>query len=329
MQFDRLKRREIIGLLGGAAAWPLAARAQQPVMPVIGFLGSRSPDESAYLLLAFHKGLADGGYVEGQNVAIEFRWAWGQYDRLPALAMDLVRRKVDVLAVFGPPAARAAQAATTTVPIVFSTGEDPVKSGLVSSLARPGGNITGLSFITAALGAKRLGLLQELIPKAELIALIVNRTSEGADQSEDVHAAARQIGRRVLVQTAATDAELDLGFATAVQQKAGALMVGADPFFDTQRDRIVALAARHGMPAMYHVREFPAAGGLISYGTNLPSIYRQVGGYVARVLKGQRPADLPVLQPTSFDLVINLKTARALGLEVPPTLLARADEVIE
>jgi ABC-type uncharacterized transport system substrate-binding protein len=328
-----MTRRDFIALLGSAAIasvdWPLPARAQPQRMPVIGFLGSRSPDESAYLLFAFYKGLRDGGYVEGENVALQFRWAQGQYDRLPALATDLVRGKIDVLAAFGPPAAQAAQAATTTVPIVFSTGEDPVKSGLVASLARPGGNITGVSFITAALGAKRLGLLQELLPQAELIALVVNRTSEGTDQSKDVQEAARQIGRRLIVQTAATDSELDHAFAAVVHEKADAVMIGADPFFDTRRDLITALAARHRIPAMYHVREFPAAGGLISYGTNLPSIYRQVGGYVTRVLKGERPADLPVLQPVTFDLVINLKTAKALGLTVPPMLLARADEVIE
>jgi putative ABC transport system substrate-binding protein len=325
-----VKRRQFIMLLGGAAVtWPLAARAQQPAMPVIGFLHGASPGPFAHYVAVFRERLAEGGYIEGQNVHIAFRWAEGQYDRLPALAADLVARRVTVISVFGPPAALAAKAATVTIPIVFSVGVDPVDTGLVASLNRPGGNLTGVTLLTASLGAKRVGLLRELIPKADLMAVLVNTTSEGMTQAKDVQDAAREAGLRAIVLNAATDADVDAAFATLSRQRIGGLMVGADQFLDTRRDRIVALAARHSMPTIYHRRDFVAGGGLMSYGTSIVDVYRQVGVYTGRILKGENPADLPVLQPTKFELVINLKAANALGLTIPPGVLAIADEVIE
>jgi putative ABC transport system substrate-binding protein len=326
-----MKRRNFIMLLGGAAAvaWPLAARAQQTALPVIGFLSGRTPEESADDAAAFRQGLNEMGYIVGRNVAIEYRWAEGQYDRLPALAADLIAHKVTVLSVFGPPTALAAKAATVTIPIVFSVGVDPVDIGLVASLNRPGGNLTGVTLLTASLGAKRVGLLRELIPKADLMAVLVNTTSEGMTQAKDVQDAARKAGLRAIVLNAATDADIDAAFATLSRQRIGGLMVGGDQFLDTRRDRIVALAARHSMPTIYHRRDFVAGGGLLSYGTSIADVYRQVGVYTGRILRGEKPADLPVLQPTKFELVINLRTARALGLTIPPGILAIADEVIE
>jgi putative tryptophan/tyrosine transport system substrate-binding protein len=328
-----MKRREFITLLGGAGvAWPLAAHAQQaqPGSPVIGFISGRSPDESASILAAFQRGLSEAGYVVGQNVQITFRWAQGQYDRLPALAADLVRSRVTVIAAFGAPTARVVKSATTLIPVVFGVGVDPVAAGLVASFNRPGGNATGVTLLTASLGTKRLGLLRELIGKADLIAVLVNSTtSEGVTQATDVQAAGRETGQRIIVLNVATDAEIDDAFAALAEQHAGALIVGADQFFDTRRDRIIALAARYAVPAIYHWREFAAAGGLMSYGTSIADAYRQVGVYTGRILKREKAADLPVIQPTQFEFVINLKTAKMMGLTFPPGLLAIADEVIE
>jgi putative ABC transport system substrate-binding protein len=322
-------RRELIAMLGGAAvACPLAVHAQQPAMPVIGFLSSRSPDDSTLVLAAFRQALAEAGYVEGRNVAIEFRWAEGRYDRLPALAAELVRRPVAVIAAFAPPAASAAKAATTTIPVVFETGEDPVEAGLVASLSRPGGNVTGVTLFTTLLGAKRLGLLRDLA-QPELVGLLVNSTREGATQARDVQLAAHEVGQQVVVLQAGTDREIEAAFAALVERRARALMVGADPFFDTRRDRLIALAARHAVPTVYHLREFAFAGGLMSYGASIADAYRQNGIYVGRILKGEKAGDLPVVRPTRFELVINLKTAKALALAIPPGVLAIADEVIE
>jgi putative tryptophan/tyrosine transport system substrate-binding protein len=326
----RVTRWEFITLLGGAAAaLPFSARAQQPATPVIGFLSSRSPDESKHLVNAFRAGLHTGGYVEGESVAIEYRWAEGEYDRLPALAIDLVRRAVAVLVTTGgEPSALAAKSATSTIPIVFAVGGDPVRSGLVASLSRPGGNATGVSLLTTETEAKRLGLLSELVPSAAVIGVLINPQGAGA-QSQEVQEAARAIGRQVRIANAGNDRELEVAFSTLVQQRANALLVGADPFFDTRRDRIVALAAQFKLPAIYQFRDYAVAGGLMSYGISITDGYRQVGIYTGRVLKGTKPADLPIYQSIKFEAVVNLKTAKALGLSIPDSVLVLADDVIE
>ena len=325
------RRKFLATLSGAAAAWPLAARAQQPAMPVIGFLSSRSPEDSAHLVVAFRQGLAEGGFVEGQNVAIEFRWAYGQYDRLPAMAADLVNRRVNVLtAAGGEPSALAAKRATSTIPIVFGAGSDPVSIGLVESWNRPGGNATGITFLTTLMEPKRLGLLRELVPGVPLIGVLLNpKFAPASHQLQQVEEAARSIDQRILVANASTDEELETAFAALISAHVGAVLVTADPYFDTRREQIVAFAARQRLPSIYQFREYAVAGGLLSYGVSITDAYRNYGVYTAKILKGAKPADLPVLQPTKFETVINLKTAKALGLTVPDSLLARTDEVIE
>jgi putative tryptophan/tyrosine transport system substrate-binding protein len=327
-----MKRREFITLIGGAAAaWPLAARAQQPSMLVVGFLSSRSPGESTAVVDAFNQGLRDTGFVEGQNVVIAFRWAEGHYDRLPALASDLVGLRVAVVfAAGGPPSALAAQAATLTIPVVFSAVNDPVRLGLVASLNRPGANITGMSTFVADLGAKSVELLKQLIPTASVIGYLVNPSSPAADiYREQALTAARVIGVQVQVLNASTERDLGEAYASLAQLGAGGLVVPGEPFFDSHRETIVALSTRYAVPAIYGFREFVLGGGLMSYGTSLPDSYRRAGTYVGRILKGEKPTDLPVMQPTKFELVINLNTAKTLGLTIPPGVLAIADEVIE
>jgi len=326
-----MTRREFISLLGGTAAWPLAARAQQPAMPVIGFLDSRSPEMAANNLPAFREGLAQTGFVEGRNVGIEYRFAELQNDRLPALAADLVRRQVAVIAgVTTTQGALVAKAATTTIPIVFAIGGDPVKNGLVASLNRPGGNVTGVSYLTNELGAKRLGLLRDLLPNVGMIAALVNPTNPNAESdAKDLLAAAQSMGLTLNVLHVSSERDIDGLFATLVQRRASAFLTASDPLFTSRRQQIAVLAADHKIPAIYHVRDFTTAGGLMSYAPNIYDVFRQAGVYTGRILKGEKPADLPVVQSTKFEFVINLQTARALGLDVPPTLLARADEVIE
>jgi putative tryptophan/tyrosine transport system substrate-binding protein len=326
-----MKRRDVIALIGGVMTVPRALRAQQKAVPVIGYLNGGSRGPSNPFVAAFHEGLGEAGYVEGQNLTIEYRWAEGNYDRLPALAADLVDRKVDLIAASGGIASPlAAKSATVTIPIVFSSGDDPVRNGLVVSLARPGGNLTGVSFLVVELNPKRLELLSELVPQAKAVALLVNPNSPTAERiMRDVQEATRAKGVELPVLKAGTESEIDAAFASLVQLQAGALLVAGDPFFNNRREQIVALAARAAVPAIYQGREFAAAGGLISYGPSLTSVFRQLGTYAGKVLKGAKPADLPVQQPTKFELVVNLKTAKALGLTVPQSLLARADEVIE
>jgi putative tryptophan/tyrosine transport system substrate-binding protein len=326
-----MKRRDFITLLGTAAAWPLTARAQQPAMPVIGFLHPGSPESIAYLAAAFREGLKEAGYVEGQNVIIEYRWANGHYDQLQSLAAELVRRQVAVIAATGGTvSAQAAKAATATIPIVFNLGLDPIKAGLITSFNRPGGNITGVTTQSPALEPKRLGLLRELVPQAAIIGVLLNPRNPDAElQEQDIQAAGTAIGLQLRIFNANSEDDLDRAFAALVQQQADALLVGNDTFFLSQRQQIVALAARHGLPTIYAFRSFAEAGGLMSYSTSLVDVYRQVGFYVGRVLKGEKPADLPVVLPTKFELVINLKTAKALGIKISDNLLSIADDVIE
>jgi len=324
-----MKRREFISLLAGAAAaWPLGARAQQPVMALVGLLSSAQLDDRQ--IGAIRQGLKDAGHIEGRNVAIKYRSADARFDRLPALAADLVADPVAAIIALAPPAAVAAKAATATIPIIFATGADPVGLGLVSSFNRPGGNATGVTFVVNTLGAKRLELLRELVPSASVIGLLINPGNPTSDsQTSDVQAAARAIGVEPLILNVGSERNIDAAFASAVQQRVNAVIVGADSFFVSRSDQLVGLAARHAMPAVYFLREFADIGGLVSYGPSQTDAYRLAGGYAARILKGEKPADLPVVQSVKFELVVNLKAAKALGLTVPDNLLARADEVIE
>jgi putative tryptophan/tyrosine transport system substrate-binding protein len=327
-----MRRREFIrGIAGSAAAWPLAARAQQSATPVIGFISSRSQKESTTVVDAFRQGLRDLGYVEGQNVAVEYQWADGQLDRLPTIAAHLVNRRVAVIvAAGGDRPALAAKAATSTIPIIFTGSDFPVKVGLVDSLNRPGGNVTGASLFTSELETKKFALLRELMPKASLIAILVNPSNPSAESDvQDVESAAASVGQRISLLKASSEREIDAAFEAVVAERADALLVAHDPIFLSRREQFVALAARHGTPAIYEFREFVLIGGLMSYGSRITENYQLAGKYVGRILKGEKPADLPVQQPTKFELAINLKTAKSLGLEIPATLLARADEVIE
>jgi putative ABC transport system substrate-binding protein len=326
-----MKRREFLGLVGGAVAWPGAAHAQQPAMPVIGFLNPASLDTNADRLRAFQRGLKDTGYVGGENVTILYRWAENQIDRLPELAADLVRRRVAVIAIpQGIAPALAAKAATTTIPIVFANGDDPVKHGLVASLARPGGNLTGVSFLAVELAAKRLELLREVVPAASRVAMLINPNNPNAEATlRDAETAARAMGLQISVLNASTSREIVAAFATIVREQCDALFVAGDPFFGNRRVQLVHLATRHAIPATYAAKEIAEVGGLMSYGANIADAWRQVGAYAGRILKGAKPADLPVVQASKFELVINAETARMLGLTVPPQLLSIADEVIE
>jgi len=326
-----IRRREFLSLFRSAAvAWPVAARGQQPAMPVVGFLNSASPDLFGHLVRAFHQGLSETGYAEGSNVAIDYRWADNQYNRLSALVGELVRRQVAVIVAFPNVSALAAKSATTTIPIVFVTGSDPVEIGLVASLNRPGGNITGVTSLNVEVGQKRLELLHELVPIATVIAALVNPTNSNAETlSRDLQAATRALGLQLHVLYASTEGDFDTVFASVVRLRAGALVIGADAFFTSRSELLAALSLRHAVPTIYQTREFALAGGLMSFGGSFTDNFRQVGVYTGRILKGEKPADLPVQQSTKVDLIINLKTAKALRLDIPATLLARADEVIE
>jgi putative ABC transport system substrate-binding protein len=331
MLIKRLRRRELLAMLGGGAVWPLAATAQQPAMPVIGYLDGGAPETSSHFLTAFHKGLRETGYIEGRNVSIEFRWAHNDVGKLPQLAADLVSRRVTaIFAVGSSAAALAAQSATTTIPIVFGYGGDPVQSGLVASLNRPGGNITGTVSMNSELGPKRLGLLHELVPAASRFAVLANPSNPLADvMIKDLRNAAQAIGRPLEGLGAVTNHDLNVAFANLAEKQARALVITPDTLFANRRAQVLTLAARYGIPTIYPSREFVEAGGLISYGSSFTDIYRQAANYVARILKGEKPADLPVLRPVKFELLINLQTAEALDIVVPPTLLAIADEVVE
>jgi len=331
MQFDQVRRREFISLLGGAAAWPLAARAQQSSIPVVGFLHDGSFEPRVHLVAGFRQGLSEAGLIDGRDVVIEYRWAQDQFDRLPGMAADLVNRQVAVIATPGSTAAAlAAKAATDTIPIVFSVGADPVKLGLVASLNRPGGNVTGVSYFTNELGPKRLGLLLELTPGSADVVVLANPKNPATDASaKDIQAAAAAVGRQLSMLYVTNNREMDAAFPTIAQKQAPALMIIPDALFTSRRVQLVTLSTRHAVPAIYSSREFAEVGGLMSYGANLPDIYRRVGSYAGRIVKGTKPADLPVVQPTGFEFVINLQTAKVLGINVPATLLARADEVIE
>jgi putative ABC transport system substrate-binding protein len=326
-----VKRREFITLIGGAAAaWPVAVHAQQPAMPVVGFLHYASATTLAHLAEAVRLGLKEAGYIERQNVAIEYRWAEGHYDRLPALAADLVRRQVTVITAGGAVAAHAAKEATAAIPIVFTSGADPIASGLVKGLSRPGANLTGVSLLAAEMGAKRLELIRDLLPKARTVAMMINPTFPGAEsEMAEVEVAGRKIGIQIHGAKATSPGNIDAALAAFSQLHVDAFIVGADGYFITRRDQLASLAAHYAIPGIYPFPDFPQAGGLLSYGVSLADAYRQAGVLTGRVLKGAKPAELPVMQPTKFEFVLNLKTAKALGLEVPPTLLARADEVIE
>ena len=326
-----MRRRAFIALLGGAAAWPLAVRAQQPTMPVIGFMSTLSPESISNPVAGFHQGLKEAGYIESQNVAIEYRWAQGHYDRLPELAADLVRRKVAVIvASGGDPSPQIARAATQTIPIVFGMFGDPIREGLVDSLSRPGGNATGVTIFGPAAVTKRLQLLHDLVPQAGIIAFLMNPNNpNGNIEMRDAQTAATSLGRQIVVLSARSEIELDAAFASMLEQRISTLVAASDPYFFNRRDQIVELAARHGVPAIYYLRDFTRAGGLMSYGNNLTDMYRLVGVYVGRILKGEKPTDLPVSQSTKFEFVINLQTARALGVTIPESLRLSADEVIE
>ena len=325
-----MRRREFIALLGGASAWPLVASAQQATMPVIGFLGTGSPDAFAYIVRAFQQGLSETGFAEGRNVAIEYSWAYDQLDRLPALATNLVRRQVNLIVANSNAAALAAKAATTTIPIVFQIGADAVQIGLVASLNRPGGNLTGVTPLNTALGPKRLELLHELVPTASTIALLVNPAGTSAEgHLRDLPGAARTIGVQLHVLRASSERDFDTVFATLGELRVGALLIGNDGFFTNRIEQLAALAIRHAVPAIYPYREFAVAGGLMSYGGSITDAYHLVGAYAGRILKGEKPADLPVQQATKIELILNLKTATALGITFPVSLLGRADEVIE